>query len=375
MSGKAARPRPQRRAPKRRRARAQPRRSLWLGIALGSGVLLLPLAALFAWALLPGPGSGKRVLVDWPAGVDAGAAGERLGRAGLVSSPRLFAWYLRVFSDAAELEPGPHVLGDGLSARQLAQRLTRSRLRATRKLTLPEGWNHAQLARRLEEQEICAEAAFTKAVRDEGLRRELGVKGESVEGLLFPATYELGVDSSAAEVVRTLVRTFRKRFDALSAKHPGAREALRDRRGWDEHEIVTLASIVEREAVVEDERPLIASVYLNRLDDPEHKPERMLQADPTAAYGCVVEPERAPSCAGFDGKVTPALLRDAKNRYNTYKHPGLPPGPIANPGEASLRAVLAPAKTDYLYFVAAGGGRHRFSRSFADHNRAIEQTR
>lgn len=371
MSGR----RPRRRAPKPRARRTQSRRQLWVGVALGVGVLLLPLLGLFGWAVLPGPGAGKRFLVEWPRDADAGRAGERLAKAGLVQSPRLFVWYLRIFSSASELEPGPHVLNDALSARQLALRLTRSRLREDKKVTVPEGWHHAQLGRRLEEQEICSAAAFGRAVRDEGLRRELGVRGESVEGLLFPATYELEVDSTPAEVIRTLVKTFRKRFDALAEKHPEGARVLRDQRGFGEHEIVTLASIVEREAVADEERPIIASVYLNRLDDPEHKPPKMLQADPTAAYGCVVEPERAPSCAGFDGKVTPALLRDAKNRYNTYKHPGLPPGPIASPGEASLAAVLAPAKTDYLFFVAAGGGRHRFSRNFEDHNRAIDEAR
>jgi UPF0755 protein len=346
-----------------------------IGIAVGAGVLLLPLVALFGWAMLPGGGAGKRFVVEWPRDADARGAGDRLARAGLVTSPRLFGWYSSVFSSASEFEPGTHLLNDSLSARQIAQRLARSRLRPRRKLAVPEGLHHVQLARRLEEQEICSQSAFIRAARDEGLRRELGVRGESVEGLLFPATYDLAVNSAPSEVIRTLVNTFRKRFESLAAKHPGALSALGEQRDWTEHEIVTLASIVEREAVVDEERPIIASVYLNRLDDAEHKPAKMLQADPTAAYGCVVEPEVAPSCSTFQGKVTPALLRDPKNRYNTYKHPGLPPGPIASPGEASLRAVLAPAKTDYLFFVAAGAGRHRFSRSFDDHNRAIEEAR
>lgn len=359
--------------PRRRGPRARPRRTLGIGVALGAGILLLPPLALFGWASLPGPGSGKRILFDWPEGVDAAGAGARLERAGLLTSPRLFAWYLRLVGGASELEPGPHLLNDSLSARSLAARLTRSRLRATKKLTLPEGWSQFEIARRLEEHEICSEATFRKATRDPALRRELGVQGESVEGLLFPATYELAVDSRPEDVIRLLVKTFRKRFDALSAKHPGSVEGLRQKRGWGEHEIATLASIVEREARIEDERPLIASVYLNRLDDPEHKPERMLQADPTAAYGCLIEPT-LPSCAGYDGRVTPTMLRDGQNRYNTYKHAGLPPGPIANPGEASLRAVLAPASTDYLFFVTTGGGKHRFSRSFADHEKAIRET-
>jgi len=98
----------------------------------------------------------------------------------------------------------------------------------------------------------------------------------------------------------------------------------------------------------------------------------MLQSDPTASYGCIIQGKDIPSCAEFKGAVTPALLRDAQNPYNTYRHPGLPPGPIANPGQASILAVLAPAHSDYLYFVAKGQGRHAFSRTFAEHREALE---
>jgi UPF0755 protein len=159
----------------------------------------------------------------------------------------------------------------------------------------------------------------------------------------------------------------------LEARHPGAIAALGTNRKWTEHELLTLASIVEREAAVPEEQRLIARVFLNRLDDPTFRPARMLQSDPTASYGCQVAASAAPSCAGFSGKVTPEMLRDPQNPYNTYRHPGLPPGPIGNPGESALDAVLAPAAADYLYFVADGHGRHRFSRSFEEHRRAIEQ--
>lgn len=128
---------------------------------------------------------------------------------------------------------------------------------------------------------------------------------------------------------------------------------------------------MEREAAASDERGTIASVYYNRLDDPEFRPSGMLQADPTAAYGCQVAPKSAASCAGYVGRVTPAMLRDPDNAYNTYKHAGLPPGPIANPGASSLEAVLAPAQTEYLFFVASGNGRHTFSRTLDEHNRAV----
>lgn len=370
----AAKKRPASKKPRRPRA-ASRRRNVVLAVSLGAALVLAPFLALAAWARLGGAGQGKRFLMDWPRAVDERGAAERLARAGIVTSPRLFAWYLRVFADVGEFEPGPHLLNDRLSARELVQRLERSRRRPERKVTVPEGWNHVQLARRLEESEVCSEEGLRKAVRDRALLAELGLSGESAEGFLFPATYALGVDTSPAQVVRLMVREFRNRMNALGAANPGSLEALRAKRGWGELEVTTLASIVEKEAVVDDERPIIARVYLNRLDDPEHRPEKMLQADPTAAYGCVVEPERASSCTTFDGKVTPALLRDPDNRYNTYKHPGLPPGPIASPGEKSLAAVLAPSDADFLYFVAAGGGRHRFSRSLAEHNRAIGERR
>jgi UPF0755 protein len=136
--------------------------------------------------------------------------------------------------------------------------------------------------------------------------------------------------------------------------------------------VVVLASIIEKEAARSDEKPLIASVFLNRLLDPTFRPLRMLQSDPTASYGCLVQEPAPETCSA--GRPTPAMLRDATNLYNTYRHPGLPPGPISSPGEAAIRAVLSPAKTDYLYFVAQGGGRHRFSRTFSEHRGAIEQS-
>jgi UPF0755 protein len=236
---------------------------------------------------------------------------------------------------------------------------------------VPEGYHLLQIAGRLDQLEICPRAGFVRAARDPSLRRELGISGESVEGFLFPATYDLGVDSAPEAVIRGMVRTFRKRFEQLDAKHAGAIDRLRRQRGWSEHEIVTLASIVEKEARHADEGKTIASVYYNRLDDPEFRPQKMLMADPTAGYGCVVSPERAPSCAGYQGRITPALLRDPHNPYNTYKHPGLPPGPIANPGLNALESVLAPEKTQYLFFVANGQGRHRFSRTLDEHNAAM----
>jgi UPF0755 protein len=161
----------------------------------------------------------------------------------------------------------------------------------------------------------------------------------------------------------------------LDAANQGAFDRLEESLGFGELEVLTLASIVEKEAAHAEERPLVASVFFNRLTDPEFKPAKALQSDPTAGYGCLVASARIPSCSGYSGEVRPAMLRDGQNPYNTYRHPGLPPGPIANPGEAAIAAVLAPADTDFLYFVSLGGGRHVFSKSFEEHNAAVARRR
>jgi UPF0755 protein len=146
-----------------------------------------------------------------------------------------------------------------------------------------------------------------------------------------------------------------------------------NQRGWDEYELLTLASMIEKETNHDDERPIIAGIFFNRLDNPDFRPKKMLQSDPTALYGCLVMPSQIPTCTGYGGKVTPAMLRDPQNPYNTYRHPGLPPGPISNPGEPSIAAVLSPAQTDYLFFVAKNG-RHVFSHNLAEHEAATHES-
>src|SRR5262249_20685998 len=150
--------------------------------------------------------------------------------------------------------------------------------------------------------------------------------------------------------------------------HADGADELRRTLGWGAAEIVTLASIVEKEAAVDDERAIIASVFLNRLRDPTFVPHR-LQADPTAAYGCLAQSPPTSACVGWlaagGGRPSAEIEHDEGNLWSTYTHEGLPPSPIANPGDASIAAVLAPAKTKYLYFVAKGGGRHTFSESLA----------
>jgi UPF0755 protein len=143
--------------------------------------------------------------------------------------------------------------------------------------------------------------------------------------------------------------------------------------GVNSHGVVILASVIERETSKGAERAKIARVFLNRLLEPDAETKGRLQSDPTAGYGCLIDPLVAPSCRDFAGKITPRMLDDAANPYNTYRHAGLPPGPISNPGEQALKAVLSPAVTQDLYFVADGNGGHAFSETYAQHRAAVRR--
>jgi UPF0755 protein len=339
--------------------------------------LSLPVAALslvLGWAVWVPDSSVERRALDWPHGLDRTEAGARLEELGLVSNGRLFSVYLAVFARSVEIEPGPHLLELPLAPRDLLQRLARLPSRPSLGVTVPEGYTSFQIARRFDERGICSEASFLAAASDPGLRQRLGVAAASLEGYLFPATYEARLDEAPERLLQMMVGEARRRLRRLFDRHRDGVARLRSEHGFGEHEVLTLASMVEKEASVPDERRLIASVFFNRLSSVTFRPRRMLQSDPTAAYGCI-SAARLPSCRGFSGRVRPEMLRDRQNPYNTYQHPGLPPGPIANPGEAAIEAVLSPASTDYLFFVAIGGGRHRFSRSFEEHALSIQRLR
>jgi UPF0755 protein len=343
--------------------------ALGLGLAFA---LVVGAGALFGWSFMPGPGSGRVSEFSVLPGESIGSLAGRLATAGLTESPRLLATYVRVLHPSLEPVPGRHVVRDDLSTRELLRRLARLPGRGSVRVVVPEGFNHVQLSERFEQQGVCEAEDFRRAVRDGPSIRKLGIPADSAEGYLFPATYELLADSTPSAVVAVLVGEAQKRLAALQRELHAAFDARQREHGLSVHDVIVLASIVEKGAAKADEKPLIASVFLNRLVDPTFRPLRMLQSDPTASYGCLVQDPPPASCS--PGRPTPAMLRDSSNAYNTYRRAGLPPGPISSPGEAAVRAVLSPAQTDYLYFVTQGGGRHRFSRTFGEHRTAVEQS-
>jgi UPF0755 protein len=318
-----------------------------------------------------GPGRGRVVAIEIVRGAGVETVAEELSRAGALAQPPLFVAYATMRGAGAGLRSGRILLYDSMTPKQLLQRVATGFGSAELRVVIPEGFTRFDIADRLAQWGVCERGPFLEATEDTLLLRELVIDGPSAEGLLYPDTYLLHDAMDARAVVRRLVRNARRRFAPVLAEHQAQLAHLEAELGWGMHEIMTLASIVEKEARLAGERPIIAGVFLNRLRDPAFKPKR-LQADPTVTYGCLVAPALA-SCAGAGRQITRAMLADAANPYNTYRRDGLPPGPIANPGVSSVRAVLAPVAHDYLYFVARGGGAHAFSRSLDEHQVAVEQ--
>jgi len=273
----------------------------------------------------------------------------RLQKAGLIQNARITSLYGRVRGDAGKLHAGEYDVSAGWSARTILDRLTSGRVK-TYEVVIPEGTRANEIAARLEEAGLARAADFLAVVNTEEAARRLGIEQAGLEGYLYPETYHLPRHMESEEIAGVFVDQFERVWqdiDALAKDHPLSR-----------HEIVTLASIVEKETAAPEERPLIASVFLNRM-----KKGMRLETDPTVIYGI----------ENFDGNLTRAHLRDRTNPYNTYRIPSLPPGPIASPGIDALRAVLEPAESDYLYFVSRNDGTHHFSKTYREHTHAVRE--
>lgn len=341
-----------------------------MGLGLGLAALAASVSLFVLYPSEPGPGQGRAVQVAVAGDVSASELAAMLAASGLVASPRLFALWVRATGGTRGVVPGSHLLSDDATPGELMARLARRAGGGSARVTFPEGWTRFDMARRLQDRRVVALRDFLEATTDGALLRELGIEGDSAEGFLFPATYDLSMDDDARDVVRRMKREFDRRWDVASRAHAATLGDVMVSANLTVRDVVTLASMVEKEAMADDERPIIASVFLNRLRDPAFKPKR-LECDPTAAYGCIVAPEKAASCLGFAGKPTAAIEHDPGNPYSTYTHEGLPPGPIANAGARSLEGAMAPASTHFYFFVARGEGRHAFSETYEAHVAAI----
>lgn len=306
--------------------------------------------------------------------MDIAALASSLGEAGVVEEPELFVVYARLLGADEHLRDEEVLLTDDMTPRDVLQRIATGFGSARVRVTIPEGFHRFDIGERLERWAVCDADDFIAATEDRALLDELGIEAPSAEGYLFPDTYRFHEDLDPREAVRRFVTNWRRRAGPVYERHEAGLAELSETLSWGQHEALILASIVEKEAAVAEERPTIARVFLNRLRDPDFRPRR-LQADPTVSYGCLAARDAAPSCAAFDRRISRAMLRDRANVYNTYRHEGLPPGPIANPGLASIEAVLSSEAHGYLYFVARGSGRHTFSATLEEHNEAVARYR
>ncbi|MBI5210857.1 MAG: endolytic transglycosylase MltG [Elusimicrobia bacterium] len=274
----------------------------------------------------------EAIEVTVPPGLSARATSRLLKERGVVSSSFLFRAAAKVTGAEREIKPGDYRFKRGLSVLDVLS-ILKTGTTNDLKLVIPEGFSARQIAERLSANGLCKADDFMALAASKRL-----------EGYLFPTTYSVDKHWSAGQIAQRMVDEFQRRVPPLF-------EAAKDKPALNLHQIVTLASIVEREAVVKSERPAIASVYLNRL-----RKRMMLEADPTVQYGL-----------GYWKKGLTLDDLKVSSPYNTYNHFGLPPGPICNPGLDSVEAALRPARTEAIFFVADGKGGHVFSTTLEEH--------
>lgn len=346
-----------------------PPRPLWLYIVAGVMLLFALLGMILGGTYLhflssPVLAQGERKTFVIPHDTPWPGVVKILRMERLVRSRWSFELWARRRGLPSKVRAGVYSWTGPVSLAQLEERLAKGGQTQDVSVTIPEGWTIYHVADRLEAVGLMSRAAFLDAACDEALLHELDIPGECAEGYLFPDTYRVAQGTSAQQLVRKLHARFVQVFDQVKTEHRDALQAIKDSHDLSPHDVVILASLIERETNYDPERAIIGRVFLNRLDK-----KMRLQTDPTCVYGPLTYKEIP----------HPKYCKDKLNRYSTYIIDGLPPGPIGAPGLASLEAALNPA-TDakalkYLYFVAKrdGSGAHTFSETFGAHKRAIDR--
>jgi UPF0755 protein len=272
-----------------------------------------------------------------------------LEKKGLISDSFYFLVYAKLQRAEKTLKAGEYTLSASKSPEEIFKILIKGQVKLY-KITIQEGLTIKKIASLVEKNKMCNKEQFNALCYNSDFIKKLGFDDvPSLEGYLFPDTYFFSRHNTCEDIIIAMVGKFKSVFTPEW-------EAQADKLHFSIHEVVTLASIIEKETADDSERPLISSVFHNRL-----KKNMRLQSDPTAIYGL----------EDFSGKIRKKHIR-AETPYNTYRIKGFPPGPIAGPGAASLRAALYPAKTNYLYFVSKDGLTHHFSETYAEHLRAID---
>ena len=328
-----------------------------LGLTVLLALLLIPVGMLgWSWLKLQRPykgyPGGETIVLIEP-GMGASQILTLLEDKGVLPDAKLARSYLIYFMDDPKIRAGEYRFRGPLTTPQVLGMLARGEV-LTHSVTLVEGLTLEETADQLARDGYGRRQAFLDLMRSPELVADLDPDARDLEGYLFPETYAFARDVNERTIVQTLVKTFRTRFEK------DVRPILRENPGRTVRQVITLASIVEKEAQIATERPLIAAVYRNRLDRGIG-----LGADPTVIYAL----KRA---GRWNGNIRRDDLR-LDSPYNTYRYAGLPPGPICSPGLASLVAAARPADVPYLYFVSRNNGTHVFAETLSEHNRNVEQ--
>ena len=304
-------------------------------------------AAWFAHVLLtPKEETGKDQVFIVREGATLKEVAASLESAGIIKFRFPLVMWGKVHGYDRKVKAGEYGLNGGMTPIEILDKLTKGHI-LSYSVTIPEGLTAKQIADLLHEKGLCDKDAFLSSVHDSSVGKDAGLAVTDLEGYLYPDTFKFARGTSPVAIVRMMVERFREKTEPYREKVEAS--------GMTMNEIITLASIVEKETGSAEERPVIASVLLNRL-----KMGMRLESDPTVIYGI----------ENFNGNLT----REDLNRpgpYNTYTERGLPAGPIANPGIDSIRAVLFPSNTEFLFFVSKNDGTHHFSKTLKEHNRAV----
>lgn len=288
-------------------------------------------------------------LIDVQEGFSFQQVADELAEKGIIKSRRAFVLLSQITMTDRQVKPGEYVFHAGMKPLNILTDLREGKV-LLHQVTFPEGFTMQQMAARLERYGLIQKKQFLALTRDPTFIQSLGLEVSSLEGYLFPTTYQFEKYSKSEDIIRTMVAYWNKAFSPpLREKALGLKMTI--------HEVLTLASLVEKETGVAEERATISGVFHNRL-----RRKILLQSDPTVIY----------AIENFDGNIRKRDL-SIDHPYNTYRYKGLPPGPIANPGLASIEAALSPEKTSYIFFVSRNDGTHYFSSSLKEHNRAVDK--
>jgi UPF0755 protein len=322
----------------------------WMKLIFVSGALISVTAmGGFLWLNQPTGAQVSPRLVDIPPGTPFTHVSHILHEHHLIGPEWFFVLLGRLQGVDRKIIPGEYALHSGMRPTELLNKLVNGEV-YRHNLTIPEGYNIVQIAEMLDHKHLAPKQDILQLARDPMFIRSLNIQAPTLEGYLFPDTYQFSRYTPPESIVRTFVNRF----------HEMVTPKLRNRAmhmGMTFHEALTLASVVEKETGLASERPLVSGVFHNRLQK-----GIPLQSDPTVIYALDV----------FDGNIRKDDL-SVSSPYNTYKVRGLPPGPIANPGLAAIHAALYPTQTDFVYFVARNDGSHEFSVTLADHNKAVDK--